>query len=131
MRLENKWINGDCLTELKKLEDESVDLVITSPPYHNLRVYSNDPHDLSNCESYEEYYYLLGLVIKECGRVLKAGGKFVMQYEDYNYTLGRDGKMGQESITGDINRLFLENDFSLLTKAFWRKYSAQRAIYLS
>lgn len=96
MKLENKWINGDCLTELKKLEDESVDLVITSPPYHNLRVYSNDPHDLSNCESYEEYYYLLGLVIKECGRVLKAGGKFVMQYEDYNYTLGRDGKMGQE-----------------------------------
>lgn len=32
-----------------------MDLVITSPPYHNLRVYSNDPSDLSNCESYEEF----------------------------------------------------------------------------
>lgn len=128
MKLENKWINGDCLTELRKMEDESVDLIITSPPYHNLRVYSNDPHDLSNCESYEEYYYLLELVIKECERVLKPGCKFVMQYEDYNYTLNRDGKMGQESITGAINDIFLRNNYSLWTKAFWRKYSAQRAM---
>lgn len=128
MKLKNEWIHGDCLTELKKMPDKSVDLIITSPPYHNLRVYSNDPHDLSNCESYEEYYYMLGLVIAQCERVLKPGCKFVMQFEDYNYTLGRDNKMGQESITGDINRIMLENDFSLWTKAFWRKYSAQRAM---
>lgn len=128
MRLTNKWINGDCLKELKKMEDECVDLVITSPPYHNLRVYSNDPCDLSNCESYEEYYYLLGLVIKECERVLKPGGKFIIQFEDYNYTIGRDNKMGQESLTGNINKIFLDNGFSLWTKAFWRKYSAQRAM---
>ena len=128
MRLTNNWINGDCLKELKKMDTESVNMIITSPPYHNLRVYSNDPSDLSNCESYEEYYYLLGLVITECERVLKPGGKFIIQYEDYNYTLGRDNKMGQESITGDINEMFLNNNFSLWTKAFWRKYSAQRAM---
>mgnify|MGYP002515420534 CR=1 FL=1 len=128
MKITNQWINGDCLKELKKLPDESVHLIITSPPYHNLRVYSNDPCDLSNCETYDEYYYLLGLVIAECKRVLIPGGKFVIQYEDYNYTLGRDGKNGQESLTGEINSLFLNNNFSLWTKAFWRKYSAQRAM---
>ena len=125
MKLFNNWINGDCLKELKKMDAETVDMVITSPPYHNLRVYSNDPSDLSNCESYEEYYYLLGLVIAECERVLKPGGKFIMQFEDYNYTIGRDNKMGQESLTGSINQIFLDNNFSLWTKAFWRKYSAQ------
>lgn len=128
MRLTNNWINGDCLKELKNIKESTVDMVITSPPYHNLRVYSNDPCDLSNCESYEEYYYLLELVIKECERVLKPGGKFIMQYEDYNYTLGRDNKMGQESLTGVLNDIFLKNNFSLWTKAFWRKYSAQRAM---
>lgn len=128
MKLQNTWINGDCLKELKKLDAKSVDMVITSPPYHNLRVYSNDPSDLSNCESYEEYYYLLGLVVAECERVLKPGGKFVLQYEDYNYTIGRDNKMGQESLTGALNEMFLNNNFSLWTKAFWRKYSAQRAM---
>ena len=128
MRLTNRWINGDCLKELKNIPDESVHLIITSPPYHNLRVYSNDPCDLSNCESYEEYYYLLELVVRECQRVLTPGGKFVMQYEDYNYTIGRDGKSGQESLTGALNDMFLRNDFTLWTKAFWRKYSAQRAM---
>ena len=127
-KLFNKWINGDCLKVLRQMPDKCVDLIITSPPYHNLRVYSNDPCDLSNCESYEEYYYLLGLVITECERVLKDGGKFVMQYEDYNYTLGRDNKMGQESLTGDIDKLFKDNNMQLWTKAFWRKYSAQRAM---
>ena len=128
MKLFNQWINGDCLSELKKLNDEYVDLIITSPPYHNLRVYSNDPHDLSNCESYEEYYYLLELVVTECQRVLKPGGKFIMQFEDYNYTLGRDNKMGQESLVGEINNIMLRQHFSLWTKAIWRKYSAQRAM---
>ena len=32
MRLKNEWINGDCLTELGKINSESVDLIITSPP---------------------------------------------------------------------------------------------------
>lgn len=129
MRLKNQWIHGDCLKELKKLDDESVDLVITSPPYHNLRVYSNDPSDLSNCESYEEYYYLLGLVIEECKRVLKPGGKFVIQYEDYNYTLGRDNKMGQESITGGDKQYLLKQrifpvDESILAQIFRTKSNA-------
>ena len=128
MRLTNTWINGDCLKELKKMPDESVDLVITSPPYHNLRVYSNDPSDLSNCESYEEYYYLLGLVIAECQRVLKKGGKFVMQFEDYNYTLGRDNRRGKESLTGDINKIMLERGFCLWSEICWEKYTPQRAM---
>lgn len=128
MRLINKWINGDCLKELKKMPDESVDLIITSPPYHNLRVYSNDPSDLSNCESYEEYYYLLGLVITECSRVLKAGGKFCMQFEDYNYTLGRDNRRGKESLTGDINKIMLDRGFCLWSEICWEKYTPQRAM---
>jgi len=128
MKLTNKMICGDCLTELKKLPDESVDLIITSPPYHNLRVYSNDPHDLSNCESYEEYFYMLGLVIKECERVLKPGCKFCMQFEDYNYTLGRDGHRGKESLTGEINRIFKENNFILWSEIVWERFTAQKAM---
>lgn len=29
----NKIIQGDCLEELKKLDEESVDLIVTDPPY--------------------------------------------------------------------------------------------------
>ena len=34
--MNNKLINGDCLEELKKLDDNSVDLIITSPPYEDI-----------------------------------------------------------------------------------------------
>jgi DNA modification methylase len=33
MKTDHKLINGDCLEELKKLPDESVDLVFADPPY--------------------------------------------------------------------------------------------------
>ena len=128
MRLTNKWIHGDCLTELKKMPDNSIDLIITSPPYFSLRIYSNDPRDISNCESYEEYYYLLGLVIKECERVLKPGHKFCIVYEDYNYTFGRDNRNGKESLTGDINKIFLDNDFTLFAEIINHKFTPQRAM---
>jgi len=35
-------ILGDCLEEMKKMPDKSIDLVVTSPPYDNLRDYGND-----------------------------------------------------------------------------------------
>ena len=32
-----KIINGDCLEEMKKLEDESIDLILTDPPYGTIK----------------------------------------------------------------------------------------------
>jgi len=35
-------INGDCLEEMKKLKENSIDLTVTSPPYDNLRTYNGN-----------------------------------------------------------------------------------------
>ena len=35
-------LHGDCLEVMKQIHDNSVDLVVTSPPYDNLRTYNND-----------------------------------------------------------------------------------------
>ena len=35
-------IHGDCLEEMKKREEASVDLTVTSPPYDNLRTYNGN-----------------------------------------------------------------------------------------
>jgi len=37
----NKTICGDCLEVMKTMEDNSIDLTVTSPPYDNLRDYNN------------------------------------------------------------------------------------------
>lgn len=37
-----KLINGDCVTEMKKMPESSIDLTVTSPPYDNLRSYNGN-----------------------------------------------------------------------------------------
>ena len=37
--MENKVIQGDCLEVMKDIPDKSIDMVLTSPPYDNLRDY--------------------------------------------------------------------------------------------
>lgn len=44
----NRLILGDCLEKMLLLEPESVDLVVTSPPYDNLRTYSGNNWKLSD-----------------------------------------------------------------------------------
>jgi len=41
----NKIICGDSAVELQKLDAESVDLTVTSPPYDNLRTYNGYTFD--------------------------------------------------------------------------------------
>ena len=38
-----KFIQGDCLERLQELEDNSIDCVVSSPPYYGLRDYANEP----------------------------------------------------------------------------------------
>jgi len=41
----NQVIQGDCCAVMKTLEDNSIDLTVTSPPYDNLRTYNGYTFD--------------------------------------------------------------------------------------
>lgn len=60
----DKIYNMDCLEGMRQMEDESVDLVVTSPPYDNLRTYNGYCFDFEN-------------IAKELYRVIKPGGVMV------------------------------------------------------
>src|SRR5690625_6632261 len=46
IKTENYHImNGDCVTEIKKIKDNAVDLIIFSPPFAELYVYSDKEED--------------------------------------------------------------------------------------
>lgn len=61
---------GDCLTELKKLKDKSISLIITSPPY-NIGIKYNKYKDKKPREQYLEWIYD---IFVECKRVLADNG---------------------------------------------------------
>src|SRR4030042_3314736 len=71
MQTYHKIITGDSRS-MKEVPDRSLHLVITSPPYWQLKDYGNGKQIGFN-DSYEEYINNLNLVWKECHRVLQQG----------------------------------------------------------
>lgn len=80
---------GDSRELLKGLADDSVDFVVTSPPYWNIlhkedhkarqersskqldTRYSDNERDLGNIESYSEFLREVSAILGECGRILR------------------------------------------------------------
>src|SRR5687767_3794809 len=61
--------------DLSWLDDNSVHLVVTSPPYWTLKDYRDHPGQLGHVEDYEEFLEQLDKVWRECARVLAPGGR--------------------------------------------------------
>lgn len=60
----NQCLLGNCLDEMKKIPDNSIDLTVTSPPYDNLRDYDGYTFDFEN-------------IAKELFRITKIGATVV------------------------------------------------------
>lgn len=71
---------------MKEIDDNSIDLIITSPPYFNIKDYSKDgvqqqqhssvkKQDVGSYKSFNTYLKNLNKVWEECFRVLKPNGK--------------------------------------------------------
>ena len=73
-------INGDC-RDMSELDDKSIDLIITSPPYWQLKDYGSD-NQIGFNDSYETYINHLNLAWKECHRVLRDGCRLCVNIGD-------------------------------------------------
>ena len=98
----NKIIQGDCLDVMKTLEDNSIDLTVTSPPYDNLRTYNGFTFDFEG-------------IAKELYRVTKDGGVVV-------WVVGDATIKGSETGTSFKQALyFKEIGFNLHDTMIYRK----------
>lgn len=80
IRTEHTFIRGDS-RNMEELEDNSVHLVITSPPYWQLKDYGFK-EQIGYNDSYEDYINNLNLVWKECYRVLDNGCRLCINIGD-------------------------------------------------
>jgi len=72
----HKLILGDS-RGMPYLDDESIHLVLTSPPYWILKRYNEQEGQLGHIDDYEDFLSELSKVWSECYRILVPGGRLV------------------------------------------------------
>jgi site-specific DNA-methyltransferase (adenine-specific)/site-specific DNA-methyltransferase (cytosine-N4-specific) len=72
----NKIYNEDCLVTLSKMEDNSIDLIVTSPPYADRR---KSTYGGIHPDNYVEWFLTISNEIK---RVLKPSGSFILNIKE-------------------------------------------------
>ena len=86
-QIELRAICGEAISELKKLPDESVDLIVTDPPYNLNKDYGKTQDNLE----FEEYLQFSREWLTEAKRVLKKSGTIYifmgMRYISYIYSI--------------------------------------------
>lgn len=96
--------HGDALLKLQGLESESIDLIITSPPYYGLRNYGVDGQ-IGHEKTPQEYIDKLIEIFAECKRVLKKTGSIWVNIGDTYGTISggaQDYLKGNKKIYGKI-----------------------------
>lgn len=100
---DQKIVYGDALSEIRKIDDNLFDFIVTSPPYWNIltkvdhkakqeRVsqnldtkYSNLKNDLGNIASYDEFLNIISGFFNDCGRILKPKKYLAIVISDFRH----------------------------------------------
>ncbi len=119
MKTNHRIINGDS-RQMNELQDNSVHLAITSPPYWQLKDYGTD-NQIGFHDSYENYINNLNLVWKECYRTLKNGCRLCINIGDQFARAVYYGRYKVIPIREEIIK-FCENiGFDYMGAIIWQK----------
>ena len=88
------------------------DMVFIHPPYWNIIRYSDNPEDLSTCESYEDFLHRLQVCLARCADALVTGGRLAVLIGDVRrrgsyYPIVRD-IMNMESRLGALRSVIVK-----------------------
>lgn len=123
-----KIILGDCVEEVSKIQDNSIDYSFFSPPFGALYVFSDDPKDMSNVKNNDEFLNHFKYLVKELYRVIKSGRLVSIHMMQSTTLLGRDGFYSIVDFRGDLIRLFQECGFYFHAENMIRKDPKTAAI---
>lgn len=107
--------------DLSSVPDESVHLVVTSPPYWTLKEYAGSRDQLGDIEDYEEFLVELDKAWRECARVLVPGGRICCVVGDVCVPRKRHGKHYVVPLHADIQVRARSLDLDVLTPILWHK----------
>lgn len=112
--------NEDCIAVMKSMPAESVHLSVYSPPFGGLYHYSSDERDLSNCNSYEQFFEHYHYVVSEVARLTLPGRCTAVHCMDVPN--GGAHFSSYTDFPGDIIRLHSKMGFEFIARhAIWKE----------
>lgn len=109
--------------DLAWIPDESVHLIVTSPPYWTLKEYNVSEAQMGAIEDYEHFMNELDHVWRHCLRVLVAGGRVVCVVGDVCLSRREAGRHYVMPLHADIMVRGRRTGFDNLTPILWNKIS--------
>ena len=119
IKTKHKIINSDS-RNMAELENNSVNLIITSPPYWQLKDYGTD-NQIGYNDSYEEYINNLNLVWNECYRVLDNGCRLCVNIGDQFARAVYYGRYKVIPIRTEIIKFCESIGFDYMGAIIWQK----------
>jgi len=109
--------------EMDWVADQSVHLVLTSPPYWTLKEYPSNDNQLGLVADYEKFHDELDKVWRHCFRVLVPGGRLVCVVGDVCLSRRKHGRHSVMPMHADIVVRARMIGFDNLSPIFWYKIS--------
>jgi len=109
--------------DLSWIPDQSVHLVVTSPPYWTLKKYNDHPRQMGHIEDYESFLTELDKVWRECFRILTPGGRVVCVVGDVCLSRKKFGRHLVMPLHADIAVHCRHIGFDNLNPIIWNKIS--------
>ena len=103
--------NGDTTEVIKMIPDDSVHMIVYSPPFSSLYTYSNSDRDLGNSKDDDEFFTHFGFIVKDLYRILMPGRIMAVHCMNLPTSKERDGYIGLRDFRGDLIKTFIENGF--------------------
>lgn len=122
--------------KLDFIEDDSIGLVVTSPPYWNKADYGDSKKNIGNIENYTQFLENIRPVFEECYRVLTPGRKICIVTANVNQHT--DHGLLTFPLATDFAVLLRDIGFVMVNEIIWSKdgsggkwgsYGAQRPIF--
>lgn len=120
----HRVILADCRT-MPELDDRSVHLVVTSPPYWSIKDYGPDGQ-IGFGQSFEAYIDDLATVVGECHRVLHPGCRAAVNIGDQYLRAADHGRYRVQPIPAALTMRAMALGFDFMGAILWKKISSTR-----
>lgn len=112
--------NGDCMEVLPTIGESKIHLSVYSPPFGGLYHYSSSSRDLSNADSYEDFFEHYRFIIKELYRVTMPGRMTAVHCMEV--PTGNSGNDSMVDFPGDIIRAHEKEKWLYIARyAVWKE----------